>query len=158
MALTESGGSKLTESGGSKLNQKYSYKDFTDKSFTDIPAEEFNNSEVVGSCFYQQANSDTVIFPDYMIGVTFSRCNLDNVHIPSGNTVIMAGPDKCCHRKIKVQNDLMDWILDDSLKPVEPAEKKLCVELGISTDPKDIPKKKMAVSIVEQKMKELKCI
>ena len=127
------------------INKKYSFKDFTAQSFASVDPSEFNNTEIVGSCFYQEAEPDTEVFPAGMVGVTFKRCNLDNVKIPPGNTV----EGSCCHRKIKVQNDLEDWFLDTSLKPVEPMSKKKFIELGISTDPKDIPATKLDKRVTE---------
>lgn len=127
------------------INEKYSYKDFMGQDFASVNASEFNNTEIVGSCFYQEAEPETEIFPVGMVGVTFKRCNLDNVKIFPGNTV----EGSCCHRKIKVQNDLNDWELDESLKPVEPIEKKKYIKLGISIDPKDIPATKLDKRITE---------
>jgi len=39
-------------------NTKYSFKDFLNKNFKDIPVEEFNNTEIIGSCFYQECLED----------------------------------------------------------------------------------------------------
>ena len=128
------------------LNKKYSFKDFMDKDLTALPASDFNNSEIVGSCFYQQAAPDTQVFPTGITGVTFSKDNLDNVFIPPGNTI---EPD-CCHRKIMVQNDLEDWEVDNSLNPLKPINKKVFEGLGLSTDPKDIPAIKLKGNSVTQ--------
>lgn len=122
------------------MNKKYSFKDFTHQSFKDHSVSEFSNSEIVGTCFYQEAKENDVetykdIFPDGMTGVVFERCNLDNVFIPPSNII---GSD-CRHRRIKVQNDCGDWILDGSLNPVEPMDKKRRLAEGRSMDPKDIP-------------------
>lgn len=117
------------------INTKYSFKDFMGQDFSSVGPTEFNNSEIVGSCFYQEGDPEQEIFPVGMIGVTFKRCNLDNVKIPAGNTV----ESDCCHRCIKVQNDLEDWILDGTNNPVEPVAKKIFIRLGLSIDPADIP-------------------
>lgn len=126
-------------------DEKYSFKDHTiDK--TDFQnATDLDGIEIVGTCFYREAvfgetGDPTVkIFPAGMTGVTFRRCNLDNVVIPPGNTVITTGPGACCHRRIRCQNDLEDWVVDATGKPIEPIAIKLFNELGLSTDPKDIP-------------------
>jgi len=141
-------------------NTKYSFKDFLNKNFKDIPVEEFNNTEIIGSCFYQECLEDDEnvikdIFPDGMTGVIFKRCNLDNVLIPDGNTIETEGEHRCSVRKLKVQNDLMDWILDDNLKPVEPTKKRRYIELDISIDPAHIPTPKMLESIIRKKEREL---
>lgn len=116
------------------INKKYSYKDFMDKDLTALSASDFNNSEIVGSCFYQQKAPDTQVFPSGITGVKFIKCNLDNVLIPTGNTI-----EGDCHRKIKVQNDLEDWIVDGLGKPVEPVNPKTFTNLGLSITPNIIP-------------------
>ena len=131
------------------INEKYSYKDFMDKTFLDVPVKEFNNTLIVGSCFYQQEEPNKKVFPEGMKGVTFVKCNLDNVYISKGNKI-----ETGCHRKLKSQNDLSDWVLDDELNPIEPMDKKEREKLGLSIDPKDIPKNKMTEPLLHQKLKE----
>lgn len=128
-------------------------------SFKDKKPEEFNDTEIIGSCFYQECDFDDPvvvkdIFPDGMKGVIFRKCNLDNVLVPLGNTV----EADCTHKKIKIQNDLEDWILDNSLSPIEPMNKAIFIELGISIAPKDIPSEKMEKSITQQKEEELRAL
>lgn len=100
-------------------------------------------SEIVGTAFYCQSllaeagDPYKHIFPESMTGVTFRRCNLDNVYIPPNNTV----DSDCCHRRIKIQNDLMNWIVDENGDPVEPFNKADYIRLGVSIDPADIPTK-----------------
>lgn len=129
---------------GETINEKYSYKAFPyhGLSFKDRPASEFNNTTIRRSCFYQEwAEGDTEIikdiFPLGMVGVIFEECNLDNVLIPLGNT-----NKNSINKKIKAQNDLEDWVLDNSLKPKEPMNKEQRLKAGVSIDPKDIPSKK----------------
>jgi len=137
------------------LNEKYSHKDFTGQSFTDLNADEFNDSEIIGSCFAQESEYSTQglddnppnpmvdVFPAAMTGVTFTKCNLDNCNIPAGNTV-SGGTNK----KIRIQNDLSDWILDSGNKPIEPQDKKDRIKLSISIDPNDIPLDKQEKDIL----------
>jgi len=128
------------------INEKYSYKDFTGQYLTDVPASEFNNSEIVGSCFYQEwLDGDTMkdIFPAGMTGVKFTGCNLDNVFVPTGN-VIEGGT----HKRIRVQKDMEDWIVDSGENPVEPLHKKRFEELGLSIDPKEIVESVNGESII----------
>jgi hypothetical protein len=136
------------------INEKYSYKDFMGQDFSSVSASELDNTEIVGSCFYQEGDPDAEIFPPSMTGVIFKRCNLDNVKVPAGNTV----ESSCCHRKIKAQNDLEDWFVDSAHKPVEPMRKADYLLLGISIDPADIPTEKMTESIVAKKEAELEVI
>ena len=116
------------------INEKYSFGDFLDKQFKDLPASDFNNTTIKGSCFYQQYFVDSDIFPTGMVGVTFENCNLDNVLIPNGNTIVGG-----CNKKIRVQNDGVDWLLDGALNPVEPVDKKRRLAASESIDPADIP-------------------
>jgi hypothetical protein len=135
------------------INQKYSFKDYMNRSFTSVSALEFSNTEIKGSCFYQEGDAKE-IFPTGMTGVTFIRCNLDNVVVPVGNTI-----DKTCiNRKIKVQNDLEDWLLNTDNTPKEPMRKAEYIRLGISIDPADIPVTKVTESVVEKKEAELEVI
>ena len=51
--------------------------------------------------------------------------------------------ESCSNRQIKAQNDWDDWILDNSLNPIEPTNKVDRELAGVSIDPRDIPNKKM---------------
>lgn len=130
------------------INEKYSYKDFTNQSFLGVDHSEFDKTEIVGSNFYQESKEgediEKNIFPVGMTGVTFRKCNLDNVIVPVGNTV----ETDCTKKKIKKQNDLEDWILDKNDKPVEPVSKKMFERLGLSVDPKDLPLQPLEKSVV----------
>lgn len=125
-----------------EMNDKYSgkgypYHDLSFKHETDM-----KNINIYGSCFYQEWVEDDTevvkdIFPDDMTGVTFYNCNLDNVYVSPENTVVGGS-----YRKIKIQNDWDDWILNENLTPKEPINKEQRLKAGKSIKPKDIPKKK----------------
>lgn len=141
-----------------KINEKYFYKDFSGMRFNALKPEEFNDSIIVGSCFYRDVHEDCKdeeiavdIFPKGMAGVIFRRCNLDNVLVPAGNKV----EDNCTNKRIKVQNDLCAWELDEDNQPARPIAEKMFAMLGLSTDPKDIPAEKMVKSIIETKHEEI---
>ena len=129
------------------INEKYSFKGFPyhGLSFKKIDPKEFNNTTIKGSCFYQEwlegeKEVEKEIFPEGMTGVTFKGCNLDNVIVPIGNTVIGG-----THKLIQVQNDWEDWVLekkDGKLVAKEPMNKKLRIEKGFSVDVNDIPSEK----------------
>lgn len=131
------------------INEKYSNKGFPyhNVSFKDRPASEFNDTIIRGSCFYQEwiEGDDEVvkdIFPDGMVGVHFTGCNLDNIYIPVGNTIDTTTVNRVLNRKLQVQNDWSLWILDNDLKPKEPLNKEERLEKGISIEPESIPTKK----------------
>ena len=102
------------------INEYHSHKDFTHKAFRSIPAYAINGT-IRGSCFYHELigtrNTRIRIFPEDM-EATFEHCNLDNVHIPAGCTLV-----NCSNRRIKIQNDLEDWITDEDGNPLEPMAK-----------------------------------
>jgi hypothetical protein len=134
-----------------KINEKYSYKDFLDQDLSKLDAKEFNNTVIVGSCFYQQKAPDTIVFPSDIVGVTFRKCNLDNVFIPFGNNI-----ESGTNKKLAEQNDKATWIVDKDLKPIEPLNKDEFIKLKLSIDPKDIPTEKVAISVVTAKEEQLK--
>jgi len=127
------------------INQKYSFGDFLDQSFVDAPVEEFNNTTIKGSCFYQQYFIDSEIFPIGMTGVTFEDCNLDNVLIPAGNTIIGG-----CNNKVRIQNDGDDWVVDSNLNPIEPVNMKRRLAKGESIDPVSIPAQFIVNKVIEK--------
>lgn len=109
-------------------NEVFSFKDFTNRTNIEL------SGVVYASCFSQET-PDNQIFVAGMTGVTFIKCNLDNVSIPDGNTVI-----DCSQKRFKVQNDLNDWIIDTANNPVEPVNAKIFVKLGLPIPkPEDIP-------------------
>lgn len=123
------------------INTMYSFKNLSMVDLSNEPAENFNNTTIKGSSFYRESkyNDDGTkipkdVFPKDMKGVVFDRCNLDNVKVPNGNTIL----PNCSHRKIKVQSDGQDWILDESLNPVEPVNPAYSIKLGLSINPEDL--------------------
>ena len=106
--------------------------DSIDKSYLDKRAS-FFNGEVVTGCFYQQYFQDVDIFPSKIV-CTFKNANLDNVKIHRGMTLI-----NCSTRRIRVQRDGQDWILDAAGNPVEPVNKRIFEREGKNTDPTKIP-------------------
>lgn len=91
-----------------------------------------DNMAIVGACFSQE-NPDTHVFRESLTGVTFINCNLDNVYIPSGNTVI-----DCSQRRFKCQVDGYDWIVDENNNPVTPLALEYHISNGLNTDPSKI--------------------
>lgn len=125
------------------INDEYSFKDFTGRSglcFEKI-------SGIVYASSFGNETPDNHIFPGTMSGVTFIKCNLDNVFIPIGNTVI-----DCSQRRFKVQNDGNDWLIDGSDNSVLPINYKIFTKFGLPIpQSKDIPITKMdeTVDLIE---------
>lgn len=130
---------------------------YKDKEFRSLPTfrvyrEDFtleidliSGTEIVGTCFYCESELGDIgdpykrIFPPTMTGVIFKRCNLDNVYVPPGNTITDDAGIQSSHRRIRIQNDLEDWVVDEIGAPKEPLDIKRFEELGKSVDPRDIP-------------------
>jgi len=127
------------------LLDEYSYKDFTNQSFTHLPASTFNNKIIAGSCFYQEGALEVNVFPAGVTGLQFvDRCNLDNVAVPANCTADAT----CTNKSIQLQNDLEDWVLDSNGDPLEPVHKKLFLKYSLSTDPGDLPETPLSKSVL----------
>ncbi len=90
-----------------------SHKDFTGESVSYM---NFPSGMCIYASNFSQETLDSEIFPEGMTGVTFIKCNLDNVYIPPGNT---ADPQHNSRRRYQVQEDGYDWLLDENNQPVE---------------------------------------
>lgn len=116
--------------GPVECSDEFSRRDFTTDRFVDIP----DGADVYASCFSCEV-PDTQMFRADMRGVTFRNCNLMNVHIPAGNTVI-----DCQTESYRVQNDLNDWLLDGEGNPVKPVDHLTFTKRGLPMpSPDDIP-------------------
>jgi len=91
----------------------FSHRDYTHFNLED--AGEYLNNEIIRSSCFAQEKPDTVVFPSYVTNLTLVNCNLDNVDLPPGVTLI-----DCSHRRILTQPDGLDWIVDENNNPVEP--------------------------------------
>ena len=131
------------------MNERYSYKDFTGKTLTETDPKEWNDTEVIGSCF-ASLTPNTRVFPDGITGVKFIKCNLDNVVVPKECTI-----EGGCHRLIAKQNDGEDWLVDEHLNPIEPLNKSLYTKLGLSTSPLAISASPVTVPVTISKREEL---
>ena len=139
------------------INDEFSFKDFAGKQakhhYENMPS----NIIIYGSCFSQEI-PDIHIFPEDMTGVKFIKCNLDNVFIPTGNTII-----DCWQRRFKVQNDMNDWLINEINQPTMPTNHKYFTKLGLPMPlPKDIPQIKVYEVIdlvkVAEEIKKLEII
>lgn len=155
--------------------QALSGNEFSGGDFTvgDLKDRNLNGLVVYNATFSRQ-ELDSDIFPSDMKGVIFLCSRLDNVIIPKGteeepnrvfNTVgeganatfwTPCGSRKMC---LKPENDNEDWICDPATKnPLEPLNKKMYEELGLSQDPKDLPKVKFEKPITQMEPEQLKYI
>lgn len=92
----------------------HSHKDYTGRSLADRPASEFTGTTVRGTCFSQET-PDSAVFPSGVTNCTLIACNLDNVLVPAGFSVV-----GCSRRRFKAQPDGLDWIVDNDNNPVSP--------------------------------------
>lgn len=116
-----------------EYDEELSFKDFTGWEFLSRPEIDFNNKIIYGSCFSNE-NPDSEIFSSKTSTATFIKCNLSNVVIPDGNTVI-----DCIETSFERQNDLRDWEIDEKGEPIAVLNEKYWESVGVSIDPKDIP-------------------
>ena len=117
-----------------EISEKYSFKDLTGRDLSN--EKDMNGLVIYGSCLSHET-PDAEILPSELTGTTFIKCNLSNVFVPNGNTVI-----DCNIKRFKVQNDLRDWEIDSENKPVKVLREKFWIQQGVSIDPVDIPKAK----------------
>lgn len=129
------------------ISEKYSNKDMTGWNLSN--RKDMNGIVISNSCLSNEI-LDASVLPSDLSGTTFIDCNLDNVIVPVGNLVLGGS-----QRKFKCQNDGEDWIVDAiQKKAIEPVNKKLFLNLGISIDPKDIPAIKQDQAITVKKINE----
>lgn len=92
------------------ISEKYSNKIFNGKSFVD--SDDMSNIEINNSSFASESFNVT-IFPSNMTGTTFVDCNLDNVFVPSGNTI--QGGTRVFYKTL---DDGFEWNCDpETLQP-----------------------------------------
>ena len=97
---------KLVNGTEMTVNEKYSHKDFTNQTFTDIDPDEFSNTIIVNSCFYQTRDGHKGnrprfnVFPAGIQNCRFVCCNLDNVVITGGMDISDDGFNRNCSNEI----------------------------------------------------------
>lgn len=112
-------------------SDEHSFKPYSGREFSEIDL----NDLVIYQTNFTQETPDKPIFNEKMTGVTFVKCNLSNVFIPDGNTII-----DCIQTRFKCQKDLNDWEIDDSDKPLRTLNYNIFLKKGLDLpDPKDIP-------------------
>ena len=92
------------------FDDEYSFKNHAGGNLAEA---DLNGKTIYASTFASEQPGTQVFHPE-IIGVTFIKCNLDNVVIPDGNTLI-----ECSTKRFKAQDDGYDWIVDENNVPVE---------------------------------------
>lgn len=87
------------------------------KTFTGTNLQGFTGKTVYASIFSKEV-PDTLVFAEGTNSVTFVCCHLDNVAIPEGSVVI--NPNCGSQRRYMVQDDGLDWLVDENNNPIEP--------------------------------------
>jgi hypothetical protein len=112
------------------MNEKYSFGDFTGQDLTKEPAEDFNDSTIIGSQFSQEVPfGDTLplkgikVFPSGVTGLVLQRCDVTNVDT-TGITVESAQGVASLERKIMTDNEGLDCEVKDNLGTWEPDKTK----------------------------------
>lgn len=108
--------------------------------------EKMDNLVIYGAVFNREAPEE--VFPKDMKGTIFLCAHLDNVLIPKGtdtepNYIFNDIDGQPCgsHDYYKVQKDKEDWKIKlETGEPIEPLNKDVFKEYGLSLDPKDLPK------------------
>jgi hypothetical protein len=110
------------------------------RGYTALEAKEIPDGMTIRGGQFGQEHPETHIFREDMTGVTFVNCNLDNVFIPPGNTVV-----DCRQRIFEAQTDGNDWELDPVTRaPMRPLIHKLLTKRGITLpDPVKLPAKRV---------------
>lgn len=114
------------------FDDKYSFKDYTQRNL--LEAKDLEGKVIYASSFSQE-NPDTKVFPDSVKKMTFYNCNLDNVFMVKPGWIVIGGSE----RKYQVQNDLKDWEVDITGKPIRVLNEEHWIKQGYSVDVKDIP-------------------
>lgn len=129
--------------------EKLSHKDFMNQSFLMDESADWSNKTIVGTNLYQEIIGEFKgrinVLPDGVENLVLERCNLDNVLIPEGVTVIGGS-----NRVVLVQTDAEDWECDDDGNPIRPVNWKKYEKLGASTDPADLPDEQMEKSVLKE--------
>ena len=115
-------------------DDKWSFKNFSNRPVPDLP----DGIVVYSTAFYHE--QDAAPFPEKMTGVTFVKCNLDNVTVPRGNTII-----QCSQKRFRCQKDGCDWEIDADDRPVKLAcGGKPFIKFGVTPPtPVEIPETKV---------------
>lgn len=93
-----------------EYDEEWSFKNFTNQDLSDRAL----SGKVIYSTVFYNEKPNSEIFPPGMKGVIFIKCNMDNLVIPEGNTLI-----ECTQRKFEAQEDGKDWLLDEDGNPLK---------------------------------------
>lgn len=94
------------------MSSPYDNKNYTGWNLSDRT--DMGGLTIEGLCLSNET-PNAMVLPPNLTGTTFVDCNLDNVFIPPGNTLV-----RCRVARFRVQEDGLDWLLDEDLNPVRP--------------------------------------
>lgn len=122
------------------FNDDYSFGNFSNQDLAHF--DDLRDMVIYSSQFYwEKPNSRP--FPAQATGLTFINCNLDNIVMPPDAII-----QNCSQRNFKDQNDGEDWFVDGNGLPTAPINLQLYLDLGVSTNPADIPSHPLSQSIL----------
>lgn len=121
-----------------EYDEKLSGRDFTNQDLRDRKDLDFDGAVIYASIFCNET-PDAEIFRSAE-KATFIRCNMDNVAIPKGATLI-----DCTQRRFMVQNDGNDWLLGEDGLPEKPMDFKYYEKKGLPVPDRSwLPAEKIA--------------
>lgn len=124
-------GKVLVDDRTVEYSDEWSFKNFSNLDLHHLIR--LHDVVIYESSFYWE-RPDSEPFPSWATGITFVKCNLDNIVIPPDAIVI-----DCTTRRFEVQNDLRDWEIDENGDPIKVMGEKAWIKQGYSVDPADIP-------------------
>lgn len=132
------------------VDEELSFKVFTNWDMREHPEIDLQGKIIYASCFYNEI-PDSEVLPPELKGATFIKCNLDNVIIPADNTVI-----DCSQQRVEEQNDMRDWVIDESGNAQKVLNEEYWIEQGVSVDALAIPKKPIIIKDGADPIKAIK--
>lgn len=152
LATTASAGSVQIEDEIVPYNDEFSFKNFTNWEFISRPEYDFSNKVIYATVFMNE-KPGAVIFSDKTENVVFICCNLDNIALPRNSMVVNPGCGS--QKRFEVQNDRLDWIVDEQNRPIQLIDEEIWASKGVSIDPEKIPLQKIDNSNYEEWLKKL---
>jgi hypothetical protein len=121
-----------------EYDESLSGKDFTNQDLRQRKDLDFDGATVYASVFSNETPGAEIFRS--AAKATFIRCNMDNVAIPEGATLI-----DCTERRFERQNDGNDWLLGEDGLPEKPIDFKYYEKKGLPVPDRSwLPEEKLA--------------